>query len=353
MRPPASTSPVVRNRRSVPQQVGVRRLGVAQLELDRAPDLDDVTDGDRTAFLVGPDEPADEEVAVPVLLDVFVHRDADLQAGHGEELVVGVEAGDDLAQLLERGPTGEAEQHVALGRGHRHRRADRSAALAHQRRRRWRRPRAARRPRRGRRPGRRGAAACRRRRSSPVATPPTSGSPGRVALLRVTKPSTGNVHASASRIPTVASSIGGIPTTDMDVSVRSTSRWKDRSRQVRRDATHTLTAGSCSTAWPAPITPWPGSRRPWRPGARRPGRARARRPRPRRRSRRRTPGRAGPAERDQASVHGEVARPGLGPDREAVPARSTTDPIQPHSRPARCLMRARDQSRRTFVSGHP
>ena len=222
---------------------------------------------------------------------------------------------------------GELEQHVALGGGDRHRRPDRAAALAHDRARADRRRRqdadraAVERLAVDEQPGRAGARAARargRRR--------TAGRPAR-RCDRSTKPSTGNVHGSASSTPTASSSARSRqPDHGHPASAGITSRWNARTRTPgstapRRDGGRRLDAAAgAEDAGRAAAR-----RSPRRRSARR--RAR-RRPRPRRRRRRRrTPGQVGAA---SAQRRERLRRPRLGrarSGRRRPPARHRSAPM--------------------------
>jgi hypothetical protein len=79
------------------------------------------------------------------------------------------------------------------------------------------------------------------------------------ALAWARKPSTGKLYGSGSSTTTASASSSGVssgmPTTAVPASVRSTSRWNERSRTSGSTAASTLTAARPSTPAPPPITP--------------------------------------------------------------------------------------------------
>ena len=58
-------------------EVVAGRAGVAEVEADGLPDLDEVGDGDRAGLLIDVDDAADQEVVAPEAFLVFVDGSAD------------------------------------------------------------------------------------------------------------------------------------------------------------------------------------------------------------------------------------------------------------------------------------
>ena len=112
-------------------EVLVGGVGVPDVELEGLADLDTVGDGDRAGVRVGPEQAPDQEVAPVEAVLVLVDDLADLEAAAAEQLLlVLVEAGQHLAQPVDRGPAAQLVDDVALAPGDGERRAHRAAALA-------------------------------------------------------------------------------------------------------------------------------------------------------------------------------------------------------------------------------
>src|SRR3989442_12338038 len=106
-----------------------RGLGVADLELNRLPDLHHVADRDRAGVAVDADEVADDEVAAAQLGLQLGRGLPDMEAAPHEELVALARRAVELLDPLDRGLAAELEYDVLLRARHGERLADRPAAL--------------------------------------------------------------------------------------------------------------------------------------------------------------------------------------------------------------------------------
>ena len=97
-------------------QIDVGGAAVADVDAHRLPDADALADGDRAGLPVGAGDRPDEEVAALVLGTVLVDHDAEQHPGGDRLALVRGEAGDDLAEALDRGLEGELLDHVARAR---------------------------------------------------------------------------------------------------------------------------------------------------------------------------------------------------------------------------------------------
>jgi len=89
-----------------------------------------VSHGDGAGCSVNTEDAADHVIGGGITIALRIVGDAEVQATHGQRLVIGVERGDNLAQAIERGSAGEGLDRIALRRCHRHRITDGAAALA-------------------------------------------------------------------------------------------------------------------------------------------------------------------------------------------------------------------------------
>src|SRR5207247_2848164 len=95
-------------------QVLARRLGIANLELNRLPHLGHVADRDRARIPIDTDEIADHEVAATELGLELGRGLANMQAAPHQELIALGRRRVELLHALERGLPPELEDYVAL-----------------------------------------------------------------------------------------------------------------------------------------------------------------------------------------------------------------------------------------------
>ena len=106
-----------------------RGVRVAQVKLHDLVVVQHRADGERAARRVHADEVADQKVAVPILLPILGHHDAEEQRAARQLLIRRAQAFEELLEHLDRRPAVELPDEVAVALGDEHRLADRPAAL--------------------------------------------------------------------------------------------------------------------------------------------------------------------------------------------------------------------------------